>query len=144
MPSVTSTIASCSRATRTRRRNPRFHSAASPISSSTASRFRNGPTILSTARRDPLAQELFDDQARALGIALLCVNYLGDYDRLVIGGGVCDLVPTVRERYRDLAEAEYRRHALDGFRNLDRFEFSVCGDDAPVIGALATAMAQEI
>jgi glucokinase len=95
------------------------------------------------AASDPLAQELFDDQARALGIALLCVNYLGDYDRLVIGGGVCDLVPTVRERYRELAEAEYRRHALDGFRNLDRFEFSVCGDDAPVIGALATAMAAE-
>jgi glucokinase len=93
------------------------------------------------AAGDPLAQELFDDQARALGITLLCANYLGDYDRLVIGGGVCDLVPAVRERYRQLAEAEYFKHALDGFRNLDRFEFSVCGDDAPVIGALATAMA---
>ncbi len=92
------------------------------------------------AAGDALAQELFDDQARALGIALLSANYLGDYDRIVIGGGVCDLVPAVRERYRELAEAEYLRHALDGFRNLDRFEFSVCGDDAPVIGALATAM----
>jgi glucokinase len=89
---------------------------------------------------DPLAQELFDDQARALGITLLCVNYLGDYDRLVIGGGVCDLDRNVRDRYRTLAEEEYRRHALDGFRNLDCLEFSVCGDDAPVIGALATAM----
>ena len=39
-----------------------------------------------------------------------------------------------------LAEAEYHRHALDGFRNLDRFAFSVCGDDAPVVGALAWAM----
>ncbi|HYO25622.1 MAG TPA: ROK family protein [Lacipirellulaceae bacterium] len=89
---------------------------------------------------DALAEELFDDQARALGIAMLCVNYLGDYDRLVIGGGVCDLAPAVRERYRRLAEEEYRRHALDGFRNLDRLEFSVCGDDAPVIGALSWAM----
>ena len=89
---------------------------------------------------DELAQELFDDQARALGITMLCANYLGDYDRLVIGGGVCDLSPPIRERYRKLAEEEYRRHALDGFRNLDRFEFSVCGDDAPVVGALHWAI----
>jgi hypothetical protein len=83
---------------------------------------------------------LFDDQARALGITLLCVNYLGDYDRLVIGGGVCALPELVRERYRELAEAEYQKHALDGFRNLDRLEFSVCGDESPVVGALAWAM----
>jgi predicted NBD/HSP70 family sugar kinase len=92
------------------------------------------------AEGDPLAQELFDDQARALGITFLCTNYLGDYDRLVIGGGVCALTAPVRERYRRLAEEEYRRYALDGFRNLDRLEFSVCGDEAPVVGALAWAM----
>jgi predicted NBD/HSP70 family sugar kinase len=94
------------------------------------------------ASGDPLAQQLFDDQARALGITFLSVNYLGDFDRLVIGGGVCDLAPTVRERYRELAEAEYKKHALSGFRNLDRLEFSVCGDEAPVIGALAWAMGE--
>ncbi len=88
---------------------------------------------------DPLALQLFDDQARALGIAMLNANYLGDYDRLVIGGGVCDLAPTVRDRYGKLAEEAYHEHALDGFRNLDRLEFSVCGDNAPVIGALAWA-----
>lgn len=93
------------------------------------------------AEGDALARQLFDDQARALGIALLSANYLGDYDRLVIGGGVCDLAPELRERYRELAEAAYREHALDGFRNLDRLEFSICGDDAPVIGALAWATA---
>ncbi|MEN0110787.1 MAG: ROK family protein, partial [Planctomycetota bacterium] len=88
---------------------------------------------------DALAGQLFDDQAKALGIALLSTNYLGDYDRLVIGGGVCDLAPAVRDRYRETAEASYHEHALDGFRNLDRLEFSVCGDEAPVIGALAWA-----
>jgi glucokinase len=93
------------------------------------------------AAGDPLAQQLFDDQARALGITMLSANYLGDYDRLVIGGGVCDLAPAVRERYQRLAEEEYRRHALDGFRNLDGLHFSVCGDEAPVVGALAWAMA---
>lgn len=92
------------------------------------------------AAGDPLAQELFDDQARALGITMLCANYLGDYDRLVIGGGVCALATPIRERYRKLAEEEYHRHALDGFRNLDRMEYSVCGDEAPVIGAVAWAM----
>jgi predicted NBD/HSP70 family sugar kinase len=92
------------------------------------------------AAGDPLAQELFDDQARALGITMLSANYLGDYDRLVIGGGVCDLAPPVRERYQCLAEEEYHRHALDGFRNLDGLHYSVCGDEAPVAGALAWAM----
>lgn len=91
------------------------------------------------AEGDPLAEQLFDDQAHALGIALLDVNYLGDYDLVVIGGGVCDLAVEVRERYRQHAEASYREYALDGFRNLECFEFSACGDAAPVIGALAAA-----
>ena len=34
-----------------------------------------------------------------------------------------------------------RDRALDGFRNLSGFEFSACGDEAPVIGALAHAYA---
>lgn len=91
------------------------------------------------AEGDPLAQQLFDDQAKALGIALLSVNYLGDFDLLVIGGGVADLAPPVRDRYRQLAEESYRTYALDGFRNLDKFEFSICGDEAPVAGALEHA-----
>ncbi|QDU59132.1 ROK family protein [Aeoliella mucimassa] len=91
------------------------------------------------AAGDTLAQQLFDDQARALGIALLDINYLGDYDMIVIGGGVCDLAPEVRSRYLRLAEESYREHALDGFRNLEHFVFSACGDAAPVIGALANA-----
>jgi len=88
---------------------------------------------------DELALQLFDDQAKALGIALLDINYLGDYDLVVIGGGVCDLSPTVRDRYKAQAEAAYKQYALDGFRNLAGFEFSACGDAAPVIGALANA-----
>ncbi len=86
---------------------------------------------------DPLALQLFDDQARALGITLLCSDYLGDYDLLVIGGGVCDLAPAVRDQYRQRAEKTYLQYALEGFQNLPGFEYSVCGDDAPVIGALA-------
>ncbi len=91
------------------------------------------------ADSDPLALELFHDQARALGIGLLCANYLGDFDMMVIGGGVCDLAPVVRDQYRTTAEDAYREFALDGFRNVDRFEFSLCGDEAAVIGALAFA-----
>jgi glucokinase len=86
---------------------------------------------------DELALELFDDQARALGLTLLNVNYLGDYDLLVIGGGVCDLAPEVRERYRRRVVESYRQHALDAFQDAVKIEFSACGDDAPVIGALA-------
>ena len=91
------------------------------------------------AEGDPLALELFQDQARALGIGLLAVNYLGDYDLLVIGGGVCDLAPAVKQQYCAAAEGSYREFALDGFRNLEHLQFSVCGDEAPVIGALAHA-----
>lgn len=88
---------------------------------------------------DALALELFDDQAHALGIALLNVNYLGDYDLLVIGGGVCDLSSAMRERYRSGVIESYRRHALEAFQNVVDIEFSVCGDNAPAIGALRWA-----
>jgi predicted NBD/HSP70 family sugar kinase len=91
---------------------------------------------------DALALELFEDQARALGIALLNVNYLGDYDLLVIGGGVCDLAPAVREPYLRTATESYHRHALDGFKSHVAIEFSTCADDAPVIGALALVSTQ--
>jgi len=89
---------------------------------------------------DALALQLFQDQARALGLTLLNANYLGDYDLMVIGGGVCDLEPGVRDEYRRTAEEAYLESALEGFRNFEGFEFSVCGDEAAVIGALAFAL----
>ena len=91
---------------------------------------------------DALALELFDDQAEALGITLLNINYLGDYDVLVIGGGVCDLSPAMRERYRQRVIESYLRRALEGFQNSAPIEFSVCGDNAPAIGALMWAAAE--
>ncbi len=89
------------------------------------------------ANGDKLAMELFMDQARALGLTLLSVNYVGDYDKLIIGGGVCDLSEDVKEKYRKAAEETYRQYALKSFRTLKGFEYSICGDKAPVIGALA-------
>tara|TARA_R110002049_G_scaffold46487_1_gene135194 strand:+ start:153609 stop:154679 length:1071 start_codon:yes stop_codon:yes gene_type:complete len=91
------------------------------------------------AADDPLAVQLFDDQANALGITLLMVNYIGDFDLLVIGGGVCDLSASMRERYLQTVEQAYHQHALDGFRELPLISFSVCGDQASVIGALLDA-----
>lgn len=91
------------------------------------------------AQGDALALELLDDQARALGMVMLMVNYIGDYDQLVIGGGVCDMAPELRQRYRSIAEASYHEHALDGFRNYSGLAFSICGDQASVIGALQSA-----
>ena len=79
-----------------------------------------------------------------MGITLLNANYLGDYDLLVIGGGVCDLAPAVRDRYKRGVLDSYYRHALDGFRSDVAIEFSICGDDAPAIGALQWAAAGEI
>ncbi len=91
------------------------------------------------AAGDLLALELFDDQANALGIALLMINYIGDYDLLVVGGGVCDLTPELRRRYIEGAERAYYEHALDGFREYGGISFSVCGDQASVIGSLVHA-----
>ncbi|MFC1758741.1 ROK family protein [Planctomycetota bacterium] len=91
------------------------------------------------ASGDLLALELFSDQARALGIGLLSLHYIGNYDLLVIGGGVCDLVPEVRDQYIANVQQAYQDFALDGFRDLGRIEFSACGDESPVIGALAHA-----
>ncbi|MGB7345754.1 MAG: ROK family protein [Pirellulaceae bacterium] len=96
------------------------------------------------ANGDELALELFDDQARALGIGLLAVNYVGDYDLLVIGGGVCDLTSELKTRYKATAENAYRESSLDGFRNLEHIEFSLCGDEAAVVGALAHAYASDV
>jgi len=89
-----------------------------------------------SAHGDPLAIELLDDQAKALGIVMLMVNYVGDYDLLVIGGGVCDMSDTIRERYLKIAEQSYHDHALNGFRNLSGLAFSICGDTASVLGSL--------
>lgn len=88
---------------------------------------------------DTLALELFDDQARALGVGLLGLNYIGDYDLLIVGGGVCDLSPTMRDRYINGVRKSYHEFALDGFRNFDGISYSACGDTAPVIGAVAFA-----
>jgi predicted NBD/HSP70 family sugar kinase len=95
------------------------------------------------AAGDPLAQELFDDQARALGFTLLTINYIGDYDLLVVGGGICDISPELRERYLSVAKQTYNEHALDGFRGSANLAFSLCGDQASVIGALVHAYSQQ-
>ncbi|TWT73152.1 ROK family protein [Allorhodopirellula solitaria] len=94
------------------------------------------------AEGDALALELFDDQATALGIALLMIQYIGDYDELVIGGGVCDLTPAIRERYLKTVQEAFYQRALDGFRSFDSITFSHCGDQASVIGAYVDALVQ--
>lgn len=111
-----------------------------PLNASSASSREKAKGLRELAAEgDALAIELFDDQARALGVGLLVAAYLGDHDLIVIGGGVCDLNPALRDRYLAGAERAYLEHALDGFRNLKGLEFSICGDEAPVVGALAHA-----
>lgn len=88
---------------------------------------------------DPLAIELMDDQARALGVCLLNVNYLGDYDLMVIAGGISDMAQAMRQRYLENVKSSYRQYALDGFRDRDQIDFTVCGDNASVIGAVVDA-----
>src|SRR5690606_18834582 len=95
-----------------------------------------------SAAGDALATELFEDQATALGIALLMIQYIGDYDELVIGGGVCDLSPQVRDQYLATVKRAFYERALDGCRHVDSISFSHCGAQASVIGAYVDALAQ--
>ncbi|MEM9645350.1 MAG: ROK family protein, partial [Planctomycetota bacterium] len=92
------------------------------------------------AQGDPLACELFQDQAFALGMALLTIQYIGDFDCLVIGGGVCDLEDEIKSQYLKTTLSSFHEHALDGFRDFSNIEFSRCGDQASVIGAYFDAM----
>lgn len=94
------------------------------------------------AARDPLAIELLQDQAKALGLALLSIQYIGDFDLLVIGGGICDLAEPIRQEYLAKVQSTFRDHALDGFRDFDQISFSCCGDQASVIGAYVDAISK--
>lgn len=92
------------------------------------------------AEGDALALELFDDQATALGVALLCLQNIGDYDELVIGGGVCDMSVDMKRRYLKIVKEAFHQRALNGFRDFDAIGFSCCGDQASVIGAYRASL----
>ncbi|HIA26863.1 MAG TPA: ROK family protein [Planctomycetes bacterium] len=88
---------------------------------------------------DPLANEVLDDGARALGAGLMSAIHLINPDVVVIGGGVID----ARPRHLQLLEETLREKVLP--KALARLEIvrATHGNQAGVIGAVALAAAGE-
>lgn len=82
---------------------------------------------------DPLAQEVLDEAARALGLGLAAAIVLVNPQRVVVGGGVSK----AGERYFAAVREAARAHVLPGM-TVDVVPAAL-GDDAPLWGAIALA-----
>lgn len=88
---------------------------------------------------DPVAVQLIDDAARAIGAAVgSCVNLLSP-EVIVLGGGVTGaLGESFPERVWEIAQ----RYALPGAADGVRFVTAQLGDDAGIVGSAAYARDQ--
>lgn len=85
---------------------------------------------------DPLAVQLVDDAARALGAQIGSLINLLSPEVVVLGGGVAGaLGETFRERIWEIAS----KHALPGATNDVRFVAAQLEDDSGIVGAAALA-----
>lgn len=84
---------------------------------------------------DPVAAEVLDDGARALGHGLVSALHLLNPGVLVLGGGIIE----ARPRHRELAIESLRAHTLP--KSLDSLGIrpAACGNEAGIIGALLLA-----
>lgn len=94
-----------------------------------------GDLLAAELAGDPVAAEILDEGARALGHGLVSALHLLNPEVLVIGGGI----PEARPRHRELALESLRAHilpkALDGLAT----PAAALGNDAGVVGALLLA-----
>jgi glucokinase len=94
-----------------------------------------GDLLAAERAGDPLAAEVLDEGARALGHGLVSALHLLNPGVLVIGGGII----AARPRHRELALESLRAHilpkALDGLAT----PAAALGNDAGVVGALLIA-----
>lgn len=92
---------------------------------------------------DPLANEVFDFQAKALGIhaASLCLAL--DPGFVVVGGGLMDheaTTPEFRERYINILRESAMPFLWPGQRSTIRFAASELGELSQAIGAALVAL----
>ena len=88
---------------------------------------------LAAATGDPLARQVLDEAARALGIGIGNVVTLMNPQRVVVGGGVSKAGPG----YFEVVRVTARANTLPGIR-VDIVPAAL-GDDAPLWGAVALA-----
>jgi len=95
------------------------------------------PSDLLRAERegDPIAAEILDAGARALGHGLVSALHLLNPDVLIIGGGILE----ARPRHRELAIEGVRAHVLPKAIDGLSIRPAACGNEAGIIGALLLA-----
>jgi glucokinase len=94
---------------------------------------------------DPLAGELFDFQARALGIHIAALVMALDPQFVVIGGGLMDVEATTtafRERYLQIIRETANPYLWPSQRSHLSIEPAVLGDLSQAIGAALVALYQ--
>jgi glucokinase len=94
---------------------------------------------------DPLAVELFDFQARALGFHVASLAMALDPQFVVIGGGLMDpeaTIPTFRERYLEIVRAIAAPYLWPAQRATMRIVPAALGDLSQAIGAALVALYQ--
>ncbi len=92
---------------------------------------------------DKLAQEIFDFQARALGLHVANLAMPLDPKYVVIGGGLMDpeaTTPEFRERYLDIVRAAAREYLWPYQKDAITIVPAALGDLSQAIGAALTAL----
>lgn len=95
---------------------------------------------------DPLAQEIFDFQARAMGLHIVNLVMALDPGIVVIGGGLMDpeaTTPEFRERYLRLAREAAHTYLWPAQRKTIKIVPAVLGDLSQAIGAALVALYRE-
>jgi glucokinase len=94
---------------------------------------------------DPLALELFDFQARAMGLHVATLAMVLDPRFVVIGGGLMDpeaTTPAFRERYLRIVREAAQPYLWPGQRNVLTIVPAALGDLSQAIGAALVALYQ--
>lgn len=92
---------------------------------------------------DPLAMEIFDFQAKALGLHVASLAMALDPKFVVIGGGLMDpeaTTPAFRERYLDIVRANARTYLWPYQRDAITIVPAALGDLSQAIGAALSAL----
>ena len=116
------------------------------LANSTASPREKALSLRGRAQKgDPLAVEIFDFQARAMGFMVADLSMTLDARIVVIGGGLMDhesTTPEFRERYLRIIRETARPYLWPQQRDTIRIVPAVLGDLSQAIGAALVALYQ--
>ncbi len=117
------------------------------LATSTATEKEKVLSLRSRAQKgDPLALEIFDLQAKALGLHVAALAVALDPEFFVIGGGLIDpeaTTPEFRERYLGLIRSTARPYLFPGQRAQFRIVPATLGDLSQAIGAALVSLYTE-